>query len=96
MGYYTRYDLRVLKNILEEADNSAEVIAELRKENESAEFAIDENGEAQDDCKWYDHEEDLKEFSKKYPEVLSELSGIGEEHEDFWKGVFQEWKDSIM
>ena len=89
MGYYTRYDLRVLKSILVEAPNSGEVIADLRENNEEANYAVDGNGEAQDDCKWYDSETHMREFSKKYPKLLFELSGYGEEREDFWKRYFK-------
>jgi len=50
--------------------------------------------------KWYEHEEDMKEFSKKYPMELFTLEGVGEEEGDMWikwfkNGVMQESKAKI-
>jgi ABC-type Fe3+-hydroxamate transport system substrate-binding protein len=39
----------------------------------------------EDSVKWYSHQEDMRSFSKKYPEVLFILSGEGEDPEDMWK-----------
>lgn len=72
MGYYTRFKLAVIVG-------NNDVIQEFRDENENADCAIE--GE---DCKWYSHEEDLKKFSTKHPEVLFKLSGTGEEAGDMW------------
>ena len=40
------------------------------------------------ECKWYQHEDDMKRFSKLYPHILFELSGEGEESGDIWKKYF--------
>jgi hypothetical protein len=77
MGYYTRYTLTV-------SSQEEKLIKELREENESAHNAICEKGFTADECKWYDHETDLKTFSKKHPRVLFTLEGEGEESGDIW------------
>jgi hypothetical protein len=45
-------------------------MADLRATNEEANYALDENGDTAEECKWYDHEKHLKEFSKKYPKAF--------------------------
>jgi len=77
MGYYTRYSL-----LIEEGDDN--LIQEFREESEGADRAFDENGETEDETKWYDHEKELKEFSKKHPTTLFCLHGDGEETGDSW------------
>lgn len=49
------------------------------------------NGRA-DSCKWYDHEEDLKRVSERFPTVLFTLSGEGEESGDIWRKYFKDGK----
>jgi hypothetical protein len=49
MGYYTRYSLEVVKG-------NASLIAEFVEENEGAAYAIDEDGDSLESCKWYGHD----------------------------------------
>jgi hypothetical protein len=49
-------------------------------------------GEYRDSCKWYDHEADMLAFSKRFPDVLFELSGEGEEACDMWRKYFKNGK----
>jgi hypothetical protein len=85
MGYYTSYNL-----VIQNGDHS--LIETFRKENEDANYALNEEGYTLEYCKWYNHEEDLKTFSAKYPEVLFILEGEGEEPGDMWKKYFQNGK----
>jgi hypothetical protein len=82
MGYYTKYDL-------ESSDRNAET----HKENIAT--IVDFKWLFHEDCKWYEHIEDMKEYSKKYPKVLFTLSGHGEDYEDIWKKYFLNGKVQI-
>lgn len=44
------------------------------------------------ECKWYEHEEDMKKVSKEYPETIFVLEGDGEESGDIWKKYFMNGK----
>lgn len=68
MGTYSNYSLTIECD--EKEHNPKEIIAQLRQEYEEAEYALDENGETANEAKWYDFSENMKEFSKKYPNVL--------------------------
>lgn len=78
-------ELAAAKTVLVEPED---VIAALREFSEEAQYAINEDGEAEESCKWYDHEKQLIAFSKEQPNWLFTLSGTGEESGDIWKKYF--------
>lgn len=39
-------------------------------------------------CKWYDCEDDMKEFSKLFPQTVIIIEGEGEEKYDLWRTYF--------
>lgn len=82
MGYRTYFTLMV-------TSEREELIEELRKECEGAEYALEEEGNPQQDCKWDEHETDMQAFSAKHPEVLFTLNGEGEESTDLWNKYFK-------
>jgi hypothetical protein len=86
MGYLTNFELEVTSNKYDGND----IIDNFIRENTSAEFALE--GEA---IKWYDHEKDLKDFSKKYPDEIFTLTGIGEEFPDAWKLYVKNGKSQL-
>ena len=88
MGYITGYALDVIKG-------DETLIGKFIDECEAASCAIDEYGDTLDYCKWYNHAEDLKEFSKKHPDALFMLSGEGEESGDIWKRYFRNGKSQL-
>lgn len=93
MGYYTCFSLQVMT-----ADNSvyhpdsAKIIAKLRETNENANYALTEDGNTEMDAKWYDYTDELREFSKLYPDALMVLYGAGESSDDFWYSYFRNGK----
>jgi len=92
MGYYTRFDLDV-------QDSTEEQDKEITKEIYKI-FGIEEDfneesfyGEFfEEEMKWYDYQKDMKKLSKKFPELLFELSGAGEEQGDLWYAWFKNGK----
>src|SRR5258708_2298192 len=93
MGYYTCFSLNVMT-----ADNSTihreaeAIIAKLRETNENANYALGEDGAMEMDAKWYDYSEELREFSKLYPDALLVLYGEGESTGDFWYSYIRDGK----
>jgi hypothetical protein len=96
MGYLTRHSLRILDENGEEesAEISTKIIKELIEFYE-LEYALSENGEAGESCKWYSHHQDMLLFSKKFPDVVFELHGEGEETGDLWNEYFKNGKSQI-
>jgi hypothetical protein len=93
MGYATRYTLEVRDPVsnylLEDERFLGLIIADLRGSNGEAKYALQANGLASgDDSRWYEHQEDMTEFSKKYPTFLFVLNGEGEESGDIWREYF--------
>ncbi len=93
MGYYTCFTLEIktADNLGAHPDDMA-IIAKLRETNEMAAYALDETGYSHNDAKWYDHEEQLREFSRLYPDALFVLYGDGEGSDDFWYEYFKNGK----
>lgn len=88
MGYYTHFSLSV--ELLTDGERgelvfgTKDIIAELRDSYTSAHDALDEDGDPDESCKWYECRTDLVEFSKRYPHVLFVLRGEGREAGDLW------------
>ena len=87
MGMYTYHSLKI---VLDECDtqkySASEIIAQLRSEYEEAEVALDENGDTADEAKWYECSEEMKEFSKKYPNVLFKMTLEAAQSEEEFEG----------
>ena len=85
MGYNTAYKLSV-------DEGKEHLIPKLREVVEEADYALDEEGGTESTCKWYDHENDLKGFSKICAGTLFTLHGEGEESGDIWVKYFKDGK----
>lgn len=83
MGYYTGYSLDITG-----PDALVEKATEYIVANEEMNYALGEDLNGGDNCKWYDHEEDMIKLSNLYPELLFTLEGNGEESDDQWKKYF--------
>jgi len=82
MGYYTDYTLTADKKLPEDFNEKFEEITDYC-------FNFGEIFEA----KWYNHEKDMIELSKIYPNILFTLEGVGEEQyadePDMWRMYFK-------
>jgi hypothetical protein len=81
MGYQTNYNLKV-------TPESDEVWSAI-EENEEISYAV---GEYKDSCKWYEHDSDMINFSKQFPDALFTLNGEGEEAGDIWITYYKNGK----
>jgi hypothetical protein len=101
MGYYTTYELDIQGQAanwvqgVDEQGNSVRVNigydhAAIEREivAQSGYSSLFE-GES---VKWYDHDEEMKAVSKKYPDLLFTLTGVGEESGDMWCKYYQAGK----
>ncbi len=88
MAYYTRFALRIIN------ENDL-FIPLLRLEYENAACALNDEGNTNNYCKWYDHEADMKNFSRKHPEIVFELEGNGENNSDMWLKYFKDGKMQV-
>lgn len=92
MGYYTRHSLRVF-GFNAETQSATLQVEDWLPEYESIVKAIaDRSGYDYpfgEEIKWYDHEKDMVFVSKKFPNLLFELSGEGEESGDLWREYYQ-------
>lgn len=79
MGYYSEYSLKVING-----DYNTDYERIISDEAEQRVFF--------DSCKWYSYQEDMKTVSKLYPEVVFEITGNGEDDDDFWKAYFKDGK----
>lgn len=99
MGYYTRYELEAdtrgfdNKDIIKEMDEDRfYAFGNFKELLNNLDTAGSLYLEPYDETKWYDHEEDMKELSKKFPDILFKLHGEGEEQGDIWDKYFMNGK----
>lgn len=84
MAYYTVFNLTV------DPENN-DIIEDFRK-NPNAEMALTAEGDPNEEAKWYNSDEDLINFSLKYPNHLFTLEGVGQENGDMWRLYCQNGK----
>ena len=90
MGYYTSFDLTMHPHPAEDLENAItrDIIALIDRTTPDKVRDVDVEWFLCDAMKWYDHEEHMTEISKKYPDIVFMLHGIGEEHEDMWNEYY--------
>ena len=95
MGYYSDFKLSV---VLENGDRARDRnIGKAYVEHfvliyESPLLA---SGESYEKSKWYGHEDQLKDFSSKKPDILLLLEGVGEDYDDIWRKYFKGGKMQV-
>ena len=82
MGYLTCYTLNKVKGSDEDYEK---FLNELQKVSGYDFHGIDNCQEGT----WYDHEKHMLKVSKKFPDLIVELSGDGENSDDVWAMRFQ-------
>lgn len=70
------------------SDNLDELLEDINPESNDYELCLKSDEESQ----WYDHEEEMKESSEKFPDVLFKLHGEGEDNGDLWNKYFMNGK----
>jgi hypothetical protein len=83
MGYYTQYSITSLTAGVDE-EQAEQMVLEIIEETYGNPF--------EDECKWYDHDDDMKKVSLKYPEIIFKLHGEGEESGDIWDKYYKNGK----
>lgn len=97
MGYYTDYNLSVS---VDNPHTAALIEEEIRKMG-VFDFVHCDREMSQSQIKWYDWADDMALLSSKFPDVLFELHGDGEDANDLWDAYFlggkmQECKAEIV
>ena len=84
MGYYTKYELDTFNEIADFESVYNDLMNFLDSDSCGSPF--------EESCKWYEHEEDMRKFSKKYPKIIFLLKGEGEQSGDIWRKYFKNGK----
>ena len=82
MGYYTQFKLKIVEGEGNVYDHEEE-IGKITCYNASP---------FDDELKWYDHEEDMRLYSKSHPDILFSVEGLGEDQGDHWIKYFKDGK----
>jgi len=99
MGYYTSYRLKIFEaerhqlNLFEtKVVTWSPEIEEAYSNHPGVDYAVDNTGKTYDQVKWYDYHDDMIAHSKKYPGLVFQLYGEGEESGDIWCEYFHNGK----
>lgn len=68
------------------------VVGDYIAEHQEQMYGVTPEGNMTDSCKWYEHEEAMKELSKVIPNALFVLRGECEESGDIWNKYFLDGK----
>ena len=90
MGYYTDYSLHIHPKtgyVVPSLDQVAEYISEIDGHDSAATWECILRG-GSEGVKWYDNEDTMRAMSKRWPKIVFELHGQGEEVSDRWVKYF--------
>lgn len=99
MSYRTYFNLKLLNNVTEIPDET--IISELREFSQDAKYAFDDNGIPEMDINYSARaEQDWKDFSKNYPDIIFCFEGEGESADDLFKMYVKngkiQWCEAII
>lgn len=86
MAYLTYYSLYIESQT---PDQHMEAIAILRELSDEASYALFATGDPNRWWAWYEHEDDMRQLSARFPDMLFTLSGNGEQYDDIWVKYFK-------
>lgn len=102
MGYYTRFELEIRGAVerwvtgVDEKSNTVCVNIGAAPDRDELKkqliVAVGYNPFDNDTWKWYDHDADMRKFSRLHPTLVFVLSGRGEEPDDIWRCYYKAGK----
>lgn len=92
-GNYNSYDIA---KFMSEKNNESDAYYPFEYDLGKFLEDVDEQGESvnvlslesDDECKWYEHEREMRDLSKEFPDIVFKLHGEGEDNEDVWDKYF--------
>jgi hypothetical protein len=89
MGYYTDYQISILSS----PERTENVLFFLNEITENY-FKINEQNVifTEEPIKWYDYQKAMLLCSKRFPDLVLLVEGLGEEPMDIWRHYFQDGK----
>lgn len=91
MGYMTMYSVSIRTN---DSELEKKILREAHQVNQEVEAITDPLCVFLGPCKWYNHQEDLTQISLRFPDVLIELFGQGDDPFDLWTKYF--WNGKVQ
>lgn len=97
MGYLTYYNLEIRdeKGLLLCEEELEDIVNKIHLLANEEVFEEEYKGCALGEAKWYDWFKDMQKIAIRYPEYNFELSGEGEEKEDWWVALFKGPKSCV-
>ena len=98
MGYYTNFDLTMIPEPDEEreAEIMKAIAAKIDNKDPNDISAYDAEWCLSDSLKWYDHDDDMIEVSKQFPDITFILYGEGEDNDDIWKAYYRNGEMEVV
>ena len=98
MGYYTNFDLTMIPEQNEERE--IEIMRHVASKIYDKD-TDDITGDMikwclSDEMKWYDHNYDMLEISKMFPDITFILYGEGEDHDDLWRAYYRNGEMEVV
>ena len=98
MGYYTNFNLTMLPE--PDINFGTEIMKAIaaKIDNKDPNDISDYDAEwcLGDSLKWYDHDKDMIEVSKQFPDITFILDGEGEDNDDIWKAYYKNGEMEVI